>query len=149
MIRLLTTGLSNTASGTRSMMMNWYRYMDRDKIQYDFLVRPDFNQPELEKEIRTLGGNIYREQYTHREKPITFKRDMYNFFDRHPEINGVHMNLNHHGYILPLEIAQNLSCFFAQFWKYKSKRKSHYIQLYKSHSKEQIRTNEHRTNGVF
>ena len=41
MIRLLTTGLSNTASGTRSMMMNWYRYMDRDKIQYDFLVRPD------------------------------------------------------------------------------------------------------------
>lgn len=79
MIRLLTTGLSNTASGTRSMMMNWYRYMDRDKIQYDFLVRPDFNQPELEKEIRTLGGNIYREQYTHREKPITFKRDMYNF----------------------------------------------------------------------
>lgn len=109
MIRLLTTGLSNTASGTRSMMMNWYRYMDRDKIQYDFLVRPDFNQPELEKEIRTLGGNIYREQYTHREKPITFKRDMYNFFDRHPEINGVHMNLNHHGYILPLEIAQNLN----------------------------------------
>ena len=58
MIRLLTTGLSNTASGTRSMMMNWYRYMDRDKIQYDFLVRPDFNQPELEKKIRTLGGNI-------------------------------------------------------------------------------------------
>ena len=109
MIRLLTTGLSNTASGTRSMMMYWYRYMDRDKIQYDFLVRPDFNQPELEKEIRTLGGNIYREQYTHREKPITFKRDMYNFFDRHPEINGVHMNLNHHGYILPLEIAQNLN----------------------------------------
>lgn len=68
MIRLLTTGLSNTASGTRSMMMNWYRYMDRDKIQYDFLVRPDFNQPELEKEIRTLGGNIYIESNTPTEK---------------------------------------------------------------------------------
>ena len=64
------------------------------------------------------------------------------------------MNLNHHGYILPLEIAQNLNlpirvAFSHNSGNTRAKRKSHYIQLYKSHSKEQIRTNEHRTNGVF
>lgn len=108
MIRILTTGLSNKASGTRSMIMNWYRHMNRDKVQYDFLVRPNFDQPDLENEILSLGGNIYRIQYTHREKPVSFKRDLYNFFVRHPEINGVHMNLNHYGYILPLEIAEEM-----------------------------------------
>lgn len=109
MIRILTTGLSNKASGTRSMIMNWYRHINREKVQYDFLVRPDFDQPDLENEILSLGGNIYREQYTHREKPILFKRDLCNFFERHSEINGVHMNLNHYGYILPLEIAEKMN----------------------------------------
>lgn len=108
MIRLLVTGLSNTASGTRSVIMNWYHSIDRNRLQFDFLVRHDFDQPELEKEIEELGGRIYKEQYTRREKPFKFTADLLHFFKQHPEINGVHMNLNHHGYILPLVLAEKL-----------------------------------------
>ncbi|MFQ7290331.1 MAG: hypothetical protein ACLRPV_16350 [Lacrimispora saccharolytica] len=45
--------------GLETMIMNYYRHMDRSKIQFDFLVHRNF-QADYDKEILELGGNIYR-----------------------------------------------------------------------------------------
>lgn len=44
--------------GIMSVIMNWYRNIDRSRFQFDFLVSFD-RTPSYEEEIRSLGGNIY------------------------------------------------------------------------------------------
>ena len=45
--------------GIETMLMNYYRRMDREKIQFDFLVHRDF-RADFDDEIEALGGRIYR-----------------------------------------------------------------------------------------
>ena len=45
--------------GIESMLMNYYRCIDRTQIQFDFLVHRDF-RADFDDEIEALGGKIYR-----------------------------------------------------------------------------------------
>ena len=45
------------SGGAESMIMNWYRNIDKTKIQFDFLIRSKENL--YEKEIEALGGKVY------------------------------------------------------------------------------------------
>ncbi len=45
--------------GTETMLMNWYRNFNREKIQVDFVCYGD-NNGAYDEEIRRLGGEIYR-----------------------------------------------------------------------------------------
>lgn len=45
--------------GIETMLMNYYRYIDRTKLQFDFLVHRDF-KADFDDEIEALGGHIYR-----------------------------------------------------------------------------------------
>lgn len=47
------------SGGVESFVMNYYRKMDKDKIQFDFIVDEDSELPQKE-EIEKLGGNIIR-----------------------------------------------------------------------------------------
>ena len=44
--------------GLETMIMNYYRRIDRNRIQFDFLVHRDF-EGDYAREILSLGGNIY------------------------------------------------------------------------------------------
>ena len=44
--------------GLETMIMNYYRRIDRNRIQFDFLVHRDF-EGDYDREILSLGGNIY------------------------------------------------------------------------------------------
>lgn len=44
--------------GVESVIMNYYRHIDRTKIQFDFIVDSDSSCPQKE-EILSLGGNVY------------------------------------------------------------------------------------------
>ena len=45
--------------GAETMVMNYYRHIDRRRLQFDFLVHRE--TPGIyEEEIRELGGRIYR-----------------------------------------------------------------------------------------
>lgn len=47
-------------SGVMSVIMNYYRYIDRSKIQFDFLCfMPCQKTESYEKEIQSLGGQVY------------------------------------------------------------------------------------------
>lgn len=45
--------------GLETMIMNYYRHIDRSKLQFDFLVHREF-EADYDKEIESLGGKIYR-----------------------------------------------------------------------------------------
>lgn len=45
-------------SGVMNVIMNYYRYIDRNKIQFDFLYFKEC-QPDFKEEIEGLGGKVY------------------------------------------------------------------------------------------
>lgn len=56
MIKVLQVFPHMNNAGTEMVIMNWYRNIDRSKIQFDFLVQ---EAGELDEEIRLLGGTIH------------------------------------------------------------------------------------------
>lgn len=57
-IRILHVVTYMGRGGLETMIMNYYRHIDRNKIQFDFLVHRDF-EADYDKEISALGGKIY------------------------------------------------------------------------------------------
>ena len=58
-VRVLHVVQRMEAGGTQSLLMNLYRHIDRERLQFDFLVeytRPQFHDTEIER----LGGQIHR-----------------------------------------------------------------------------------------
>lgn len=58
MIRILHSVSNVDRGGIETMLMNYYRHIDRSKLQFDFIV----NKPktgDYDDAIRSLGGNIY------------------------------------------------------------------------------------------
>ena len=45
--------------GLETMLMNYYRHIDRNKVQFDFLVHRQ-ERFDYDDEIEALGGIIYR-----------------------------------------------------------------------------------------
>lgn len=109
MYRILQTGFTANYGGVEAVVMNWYRNIDRDKIQFDFLVSHKLDKIAYEDEILSLGGHIYREYYGRKEKPFTAAKYVDKIFENDPDIVGVHMNLNTIEYITPLTLAARRS----------------------------------------
>ena len=104
-IRILhvLNGLNN--GGTESVIMNWYRNIDRSKIQFDFLIRSNCNV--FADEIATLGGRVY----VTAEFPKRYfqnLRDTLNFFKKHSgEYTAIHVHGNSMLYTNIFKIAKN------------------------------------------
>lgn len=58
MIRILVFGMTENPGGVESFLMNYYRYIDRDKIQFDFLAN-SHKDIAYEQEILSMGGRIF------------------------------------------------------------------------------------------
>ena len=76
--------------GLESMIMNYYRYIDREKVQFDFLVHRQ-ERAAFDDEIESLGGIIYR---LPRLVPWSksYLSALNRFFDEHPEYKVVHVH---------------------------------------------------------
>ena len=92
MVRVLQVIDNMNAGGMETMLMNYYRKIDRNKIQFDFLI---FHKEHclFEDEIENLGGKIYkitsrRENFlkNRRELKIFFKTHKYNIVEFHQGI---------------------------------------------------------------
>lgn len=97
--------LGNLGSGGAEMfVMNIYRNIDRNTIQFDFLVRQKYIGP-LFKEIEELGGNIivlpdYRKRIISNQ--IALK---YFMKKHHDEYCAIHVHANSLVYVYPLYLA--------------------------------------------
>ena len=76
--------------GLETMLMNYYRHIDREKVQFDFLVHRDF-KADYDDEILELGGKIY---HITRLVPWSksYKKELKHFFIEHPEYKIVHVH---------------------------------------------------------
>ena len=106
MYRILHTGMTTNYGGVESVVMNWYRHINREKIQFDFLVSHKSPLIAYEYEIKKLGGHVYRSYYGRKEKPFTARKYIEEIFFNDSNIMGVHMNLNTLEYITPLLVAE-------------------------------------------
>ena len=88
-VRVLNIVPNMRAAGIETFIMNVYRNIDRDKVQFDFLVH---NQKEefFDEEIKKLGGNIYRLSFKDDKNIFKYIRDLNNFFKTHKEYKIVH-----------------------------------------------------------
>lgn len=77
--------------GLETMIMNYYRHIDRTKVQFDFLVHRDFTA-DYDNEILTLGGNIYHVPTLNPFSPSYFKA-LDSFFSEH-HYDIVHSHLD-------------------------------------------------------
>ena len=79
MKRILVFGITENPGGIESVIMNYYRHIDRKKVQFDFLCNT--KDVAYEEEIIELGGNIYR--ICARSKNYKkYKQDMKDFFNK-------------------------------------------------------------------
>lgn len=96
-IRILNLFTIMDRGGAETMVMNYYRHIDRTKVQFDFLVHRE--QPGVyEDEIKSLGGRIYRMCPIYPQNFARYERDIRAFFQEHPEYKIVHSHMSELGY---------------------------------------------------
>ena len=90
MIRILHIVTYMGRGGLETMLMNYYRHIDRSQIQFDFLVHREF-QADYDDEIASLGGKIYHLPRLVPWSP-TYHRTLNSFFAEHAEYQIVHVH---------------------------------------------------------
>lgn len=75
--------------GAETNLMNYYRKIDKNKIQFDFLVHRH-EEGAYEKEILELGGVIFRIPPLHPRNIKEYKVTVSNFFDENPDYQIIH-----------------------------------------------------------
>lgn len=93
MIRVLHVVTIMNRNGLENRIMDIYRNIDRNKIQFDFLTQRD-TPGHFDKEIEELGGRIYRMNTPNPLRFISYIRKMNSFFNEHKEYKIVHSHLN-------------------------------------------------------
>lgn len=89
-IRILQVVTHMDRGGLETMLMNYYRHMDRDRVQFDFLVHRQ-ERAAYDDEIEALGGKIYR-----LPRLVPWSKSYLSalncFFDEHTEYKVVHVH---------------------------------------------------------
>lgn len=101
MIRVLQCVNNMHRAGLETMLMNYYRRIDREQIQFDFLThRPE--RADYDDEIESLGGKVYYAPRLYPQNLIQYSKYMQRFFKEHPEYKIMHSHIDPMSY-LPLK----------------------------------------------
>ncbi len=94
-IRILNIVSLMSPGGIEMLIMNIYRNIDRNKVQFDFLTHKGINGV-FDDEIYKLGGRIYKMpklrdgEKTYYWKFFEYKKALKQFFREHPEYHIIH-----------------------------------------------------------
>ncbi|MCR4750409.1 MAG: glycosyltransferase [Lachnospiraceae bacterium] len=89
MIRVLQVLGSTTLGGAESRVMDLYRHMDRNRIQFDFLVTKG-HTGYFDEEIESLGGHVYTVMPYRIYNHFKYVSEVKKFFDEHNDYAAVH-----------------------------------------------------------
>lgn len=91
MKKVLVFGMTDNPGGVESVIMNYYRHFDRNKIKLDFLCNTE--NVAYEDEIKNMGGKIYK--ITARSKNYKkYRQEINTFFKNHAkEYNAIWVNV--------------------------------------------------------
>ena len=87
-IRVLHVLGNTQLGGAESRIMDLYRHMDRNRVQFDFLVHTD-QKGHFDEEIEKLGGHIYRVPRFRLYNYFSYKRAVKSFFVSHHDYKAV------------------------------------------------------------
>ena len=112
-IRVLQVVTIMNRGGLETMLMNYYRKVDRNKIQFDFMTNR-LERGHYDDEIEALGGKIYRLSPI---KPGNYKKyfsELDEFFKEHREYKVVHSHINENsGFVLRAAKKAGIPCRIA------------------------------------
>lgn len=131
-VRVLNLFTIMNRGGAETMVMNYYRKIDRTKVQFDFMVHRQ-ERGAYDDEIETLGGRIYRMSPIAPTTLGKYRRELREFFQRHSEYRILHAHMSELGYFvfkearksgIPVRIchAHNAPVFLSETIKEKIKR---------------------------
>ena len=125
MVRILQCVNDMHRAGLETMIMNYYRNMDRDRIQFDFLThRPE--RSDFDDEIENMGGRMYYAPRLYPQNYPSYFRWMYQFFKSHGEYQIVHSHIDAMSFLpllaarisgIPVRIAHSHSTPIARDYK--------------------------------
>jgi len=102
-IRVLHIVSKMSFGGVQSVIMNYYRHIDRSKVQFDFAVQ-SIEKCEYDEEIDALGGRIHKIAPLHIEKNH-FVADLESLLLGNQEYKIIHSHQNFMN-IIPLSVAK-------------------------------------------
>ena len=91
--RVLQVATIMNRGGLETMLMNYYRHIDRSKVQFDYLVHRS-ERGAFDDEIEALGGRIFRMPPIHPRYFYQYYNALDAFFITHPEYTVVHSHLD-------------------------------------------------------
>ena len=97
MLRVLHSVSNMARAGIETMLMNYYREIDRDQIQFDFLA----NKPvpgEYDEEIRSMGGRVFISPDLNPLHFPRYRRYVADLLRENPDIRIVHAHNEAMGY---------------------------------------------------
>ncbi len=98
LIRVMQVIPDMRSGGAENFIMNLYRKMNKDEIQFDFSVHYK-ERRFFDDEIESYGGKIYRFSLRNDNSVIKYMRDLNRFYKNHPEYKLVHCHWNSMGFI--------------------------------------------------
>ena len=104
-LRILHVINELNSGGAEALIMNWYRNIDHNLIQFDFLLRNNVNI--YEKEISQYGGKVFVMPSYPRHYFKNYKQT-YMFLKTHPEYRIIHVHGNALIYTNIFNIAKRL-----------------------------------------
>ncbi|TQS74135.1 glycosyltransferase family 1 protein [Ornithinibacillus gellani] len=90
-LRVLHVVVNMNRGGAETLIMNLYRNMDRNRIQFDFLTCRD---GAYDQEIQALGGRLYQIPYVTDIGHSAFLKKVCHFLQMHPQYKVVHSHLD-------------------------------------------------------
>lgn len=130
MIRILQCVNGMHRAGLETMLMNYYRHIDRTKIQFDFLThRPE--RSDYDDEIESLGGRVYYAPRLYPQNYPAYFKWMKQFFSEHPDYKVMHSHIDSMSYLpllagkkagVPIRIAHSHNTAIDNDFKYPLKQ---------------------------
>ncbi|WHY85621.1 glycosyltransferase family 1 protein [Neobacillus novalis] len=139
--RVLHVFTAMNVGGAETMILNLYRAIDREKIQFDFLVHTE-EIGYYEQEIIALGGRIFRLPYPRMRYLSSYQQQLFELFSQN-QFSAVHSHAHFFsGFILkvakkasiPIRVAHSHTTSDGQ-------NASIFRQLYRSYMKRNLRKN--------
>lgn len=116
-IRILQVVTSMNMGGVENFLMNYYRHIDRTKVQFDFLKHRS-DKSYFDDEIVRMGGNLFSVPAIRPSHHLKYLKALNSFLVQHPEYRIIHTHIGANGMyalrsakknLVPVRIAQSHS----------------------------------------
>lgn len=93
MIRVLHVVTIMNRNGLENRLMDIYRHIDRNQVQFDFLTHRK-QDGVFDEEIKELGGKVYHISPLKPQHIVRYMSELKSFFNNHKEYSIVHSHIN-------------------------------------------------------